>query len=61
MEWNTLIPAVENDVVSVTFEDKEETEKLIYELGDGLQSIICVTYPIFLGLSQKEGLRVVMH
>lgn len=42
----TLIPYIDSDVVSVKIGD--ENEKSIYNLGDGIQSIIILTFPLFL-------------
>lgn len=36
-----------NDVIHITFENDGSDERAIQMLGDGLQSIICLTYPIF--------------
>jgi AAA15 family ATPase/GTPase len=40
-----IIPNIEDNVVHVRIGDKEEHP--IYELGDGVQSIIILTYPLF--------------
>lgn len=42
----TLIPKEQSDVLSIKIGD--EMERPIYELGDGLQSIIILTLPLFL-------------
>lgn len=36
-----------NDVLYVTFGSNGENDRAIYENGDGVQSIICITFPIF--------------
>lgn len=42
----TLIPSQLNDLITIKIGD--ETERPIYELGDGIQSIIIITLPLFL-------------
>lgn len=44
----TLIPKIDDDVISVKIGN--EVEKPIYELGDGIQEIILITFPLFLNL-----------
>ena len=44
----SLIPTIDSGgVFSLNFGDNEDNERPISKLGDGLQSIICITYPIF--------------
>jgi hypothetical protein len=50
----TLIPYIDADVVFVKIGN--ENEKPIYNLGDGIQSIIILTFPLF--LNEKENLLV---
>ncbi len=53
----TLVPRIEKDVVYVKIGDEEE--RPIYELGDGIQSIIILTFPLF--MRQDEYLLVFME
>lgn len=56
----TLIPqqsevnGKNNDVVYITFNNNEEEERAIYNLGDGLQTIIAITYPLFSWVAENE-------
>lgn len=45
----TLIPKkqAENDVVFITFNNDEKNERPLYNLGDGLQNIITITWELF--------------
>lgn len=45
----SLVPRIDKDVVYFKEGDKEE--RPIYDLGDGIQSIIILTYPIFMASS----------
>lgn len=49
-----IIPNIEDNVVHVKIGDKEEYP--IYELGDGIQAIIILTYPLF--FRQGEPLNI---
>ncbi|HCE1827473.1 TPA: AAA family ATPase [Vibrio parahaemolyticus] len=42
----SLVPRIDTDVVY--FKEGEKEERPIYDLGDGIQSIIMLTYPIFM-------------
>ncbi|MBE8557939.1 AAA family ATPase [Vibrio sp. OPT24] len=42
----SLVPMIEKDVVY--FKEGDKTERPIYDLGDGIQSIIILTFPIFM-------------
>ncbi|MFN0722114.1 AAA family ATPase [Vibrio cyclitrophicus] len=42
----SLVPMVEKDVVY--FKEGEKAERPIYDLGDGIQSIIILTFPVFM-------------
>jgi len=44
-----------NDVLYITFEEDEKKERAIHQLGDGLQTIICITYPVFKWVSERGG------
>lgn len=44
----------ENRVVFITFDNSSEKDRAIYSYGDGMQSIICITYPIFSWLSTAK-------
>ncbi|HEK18843.1 MULTISPECIES: AAA family ATPase [unclassified Mucilaginibacter] len=46
-----LIPRINEDVVFVRIGDHEE--KAIFQLGDGIQSIIIITYPLFFERDRK--------
>ena len=50
----TLTPSKNSDVVAVTFNRNIDTERPVYLFGDGLQSIICVTYPLFSWLQEHD-------
>ena len=50
----SLIPHIENDVLKIGI-GKEE-ERAIYDMGDGIQSIIIMLYPLF--LNQDKNLMV---
>lgn len=47
-----LIPSVKSDVVIVKI--GEEIEMPIYKLGDGIQSIIIQTFPLFANMGEKS-------
>lgn len=42
----SLVPRIDTDVVY--FKEGEKEERPIYDLGDGIQSIIMLTYPVFM-------------
>lgn len=56
----TLIPKLEDDVLTVKIGDEEEQK--IYDLGEGIQSIILITLPLFLYLdeSNKENTNILI-
>lgn len=43
----SIVPHVEDDVIYVRIGSEEKDEKPIYHLGDGIQAIIILTYPLF--------------
>jgi len=47
----TLIPKINDDVLTIKIGDEEE--RLVYELGDGIQSIIILTFPLFINKGNK--------
>lgn len=53
-----IVPKHEEDVVYVLIGDDHERERPIYELGDGIQSIIILTYPLFFN-HDSEKLQLV--
>lgn len=46
-----LIPNIDNDVLYIKIGDKPD--RPIYNLGDGIQSIIILTYPLFLKMDEE--------
>lgn len=48
----TLIPKLEDEVLTVKIGDEEEQK--IYDLGEGIQSIILITLPLFLYLDKSK-------
>ena len=50
-ETITLIPRIKDDVIYIKIGDQKEYP--IYDLGDGLQTIIIATFPLFKYLSDK--------
>jgi len=55
-EGITLIPSHDKDVLSIKIGN--EKEQPIYKVGDGLQSIIVMTYPLFL---HRNGTNLVFY
>ena len=55
-----LIPKVKDDVLTIKIGD--EKERPIYNLGDGIQSIILITLPLFLylDLSKRQNTNVLV-
>lgn len=51
-----IIPNQSDNVVHVLIGDNPEDEKPIYELGDGIQAIIILTYPLF--FNQGKELKI---
>ena len=49
----TLIPKEDSDVLLIGFGDEDEDERHIYDLGDGIQAIIQLLYPIFSSIGEK--------
>ncbi len=43
----SLIPRYNSDVLHIRLGDNEDDERPIFSLGDGIQSIIILTYPLF--------------
>ena len=52
-----IIPKINDDVLTVRI---GEEEYKIYELGDGIQSIILITFPLFLYLDKAKSTSILV-
>lgn len=52
----TLIPRIESDVVYI--KNGENEERPIYELGDGVQALIVLTFPLFLRKNKEWAIFI---